>query len=224
MAAVFTNDWQYLLGDEFEKPYYRELKKNLINEYKEHTVYPDMYDIFNALHLTSCEQTKVVIIGQDPYHNEHQAHGLSFSVQKGVDIPPSLRNIYKELYDDLGIAPASHGCLTKWAQQGVLMLNAVLTVRAHQAASHRYLGWENFTDRVISVINQKETPVAFVLWGAFAQSKQYLITNPIHMVIKSSHPSPLSAVSGFFGSRPFSKVNDFLASTGQTPIDWRLED
>lgn len=223
MGAVFENDWGKYLYPEFEKPYYLELRKKLAQEYRTQTVYPDMYDIFNAFHYTAYEDMRVVIIGQDPYHNPGQAHGLSFSVKPGVEIPASLVNIYKELYSDLGIPPAKTGCLVPWAKQGVLMLNAVLTVRAHQAASHRTLGWETFTDRVISIANEKETPVAFILWGAFAQSKEKLITDPKHFVVRSAHPSPLSASRGFFGSKPFSKVNDFLISTGQEPIDWRLE-
>ena len=223
MGAVFENDWGEYLYPEFEKPYYKELRKKLAMEYRTHTVYPDMYDIFNAFHYTSYKDMRVVIIGQDPYHDEGQAHGLCFSVKPGVQIPPSLVNIYKELYDDLGIPPAKTGDLESWARQGVLLLNSVLTVRAHQAASHRFLGWETFTDRVISIANEKKTPVAFILWGAFAQSKAALITDSRHLIIKSAHPSPLSAHRGFFGSRPFSRVNDFLVSTGQKPIDWRVE-
>lgn len=222
MSAVFENDWKNYLSDEFEKDYYKALRANLIKEYREYTVYPDMYDIFNALHYCSYEDVKVVILGQDPYHNEGQAHGLSFSVKKGVAIPASLKNIYKELYDDLGILPAEHGCLGKWAEQGVLLLNSVLTVRAHKAASHKMLGWENFTDRIIELVNEKQKPVVFMLWGAFAQSKKPLITNPTHLVLCSSHPSPLSANAGFFGSRPFSAANEFLLKTGQSPIDWKL--
>ena len=222
MGAVFENDWGEYLYPEFEKPYYKELRKKLALEYRTHTVYPDMYDIFNAFHYTSYADMRVVIIGQDPYHDEGQAHGLCFSVRDGVALPPSLVNIYRELYDDLGIPPASTGDLTAWARQGVLLLNSVLTVRAHQAASHRFLGWDTFTDRVISIANEKKTPVAFILWGSFAQSKAYLITEKRHLIIKSAHPSPLSAYRGFFGSRPFSKVNDFLVSTGQRPIDWRV--
>ena len=217
------NSWDGLLADEFKKEYYLKLREFLKSEYSSRTIYPDMYDIFNAFHYTSYEDMRVVIIGQDPYHGPGQAHGLSFSVKPGIEIPASLVNIYKELYSDLGIPPAKTGCLVPWAKQGVLMLNAVLTVRAHQAASHKTLGWETFTDRVISIANEKDTPVAFILWGAFAQSKEVLITDPKHFVVRSPHPSPLSASRGFFGSRPFSKVNDFLVSTGQDPIDWRLE-
>ena len=223
MSVIFENDWSGYLAPEFEKPYYKDLRKRLALEYRQHTVYPDMYDIFNAFHYTSYSDMKVVILGQDPYHNVGQAHGLSFSVKPDVDIPASLMNIYKEMQSDIGTYIPDNGCLTKWAKQGVLLLNSVLTVRAHQAASHKSLGWENFTDRVIQLANEKETPVAFVLWGAFAQSKACYITDPKHLVVRSPHPSPLSASRGFFGSRPFSKVNDFLVSTGQQPIDWQIE-
>lgn len=222
MSVVFENDWANLLRDEFQKDYYKRLRSELAKEYREDTVYPDMYDIFNALHYCAYSEVKVVILGQDPYHNENQAHGLSFSVPQGVAIPASLNNIYKELNDDLAIKPASHGCLISWAKQGVLLLNSVLTVKAHKPASHKTLGWENFTDRVIELVNKKQTPVVFILWGNFAQSKRALITNPIHLVLCSSHPSPLSANRGFFGSKPFSKTNDFLLKTGQTPINWAL--
>ena len=223
MTVFFENDWQTVLSDEFQKEYYMKLRNQLIKEYKEHCVYPNMYDIFNALHLTAYNDTKAVIIGQDPYHNEGQAHGLCFSVQKDIDIPPSLKNIYKELKDDLGYDVPKHGYLVKWAEQGVLMLNAVLTVRAHQAASHKKLGWEHFTDRIISLLNDKNEPVVFILWGAFAQSKEPLITNSQHLIIKSAHPSPLSASRGFFGSKPFSKTNSFLTANGIEPIDWRID-
>ena len=224
MTVFFENDWQTILSDEFNKEYYIELRNQLIKEYKEHLVYPDMYDIFNALHLTAYSDTKAVIIGQDPYHNEGQAHGLCFSVQKDIDIPPSLKNIYKELKEDLGYDIPNHGYLVKWAEQGVLMLNAVLTVRAHQAASHKKLGWEHFTDQIISLLNKKSEPVVFILWGAFAQSKEPLITDPKHLIIKSPHPSPLSASRGFFGSKPFSKTNSFLVANGIKPIDWQIDD
>ena len=223
MGVLFENDWGALLGGEFEKPYYKELRTKLAKEYRDYTVFPDMYDIFNAFHLTSYEDTKVVILGQDPYHDDMQAHGLSFSVMKGIAIPPSLRNIYKELNADMGCNIPSHGCLTKWAEEGVLLLNAVLTVRAHSAASHKNLGWETFTDTVISILNEREKPVVFMLWGAFAQSKEVLITSPRHLIIKSAHPSPLSASRGFMGSRPFSKANDFLVKNGISPIDWQID-
>lgn len=223
MAVLFENDWGAILNAEFEKPYYKTLRANLADEYKNHQVFPDMYDIFNAFHLTSYSDTKVVILGQDPYHDDFQAHGLSFSVMKGIAIPPSLRNIYKELNEDLGCTIPQHGCLSKWAEEGVLLLNSILTVRAHQAASHKNIGWETFTDSVISVLNEREKPVVFILWGAFAQSKASLITSPQHLIIRSAHPSPLSASRGFFGSRPFSKANEFLIKNGISPIDWQIE-
>ncbi len=222
MAVVFENDWAGHLAQEFARDYYAQLRAKLIEEYKKYTVYPDKHDIFNALHLTSYEDTKAVILGQDPYHNVNQAHGLSFSVKPYVDIPPSLANIYKELRDDLGVAPPHHGYLVKWAQEGVLLLNSILTVRAHQAASHKSLGWEKFTDRIISMLNERQKPVVFLLWGGFAQSKAPLITNPRHLIIESAHPSPLSANRGFFGSKPFSKTNAFLIASGIAPIDWSI--
>lgn len=223
MAVKFENDWKEVLSGEFDKAYYQTLRKELIMEYKNYAVYPDMYDIFNAFHFTAYNDVKVCIIGQDPYHNEGQAHGLSFSVKEGVEIPPSLVNIYKELREDLGTYIPNNGCLTKWADQGVLLLNAVLTVRAHQAASHKKLGWETFTDNVIRLLNEREKPLVFILWGAFAQSKEELITNKRHLIIKSAHPSPLSASRGFFGSRPFSRANEFLRENGQKEIDWQIE-
>ena len=216
------NDWDGILKDEFQKEYYLKLRRFLASEYSSRTIYPDMYDIFNALKYTSFEDTKVVILGQDPYHEPHQAHGLCFSVLKGVTPPPSLQNIYKELAADIGFVPPDHGELTKWAKQGVLMLNAVLTVRAHQANSHRGMGWEIFTDRVISELNKKQTPVVFILWGAYARQKAKVITNPIHVKLTAAHPSPLSAYNGFFGCRHFSKANEILLKSGQTPIDWQL--
>lgn len=220
---ILKNDWNELLKDEFEKDYYKELRKILINEYKTKTIYPDMYDIFNALHFTPYNKVKVVILGQDPYHGPNQAHGLSFSVNPGVPAPPSLKNIYKELHTDLGCYIPNNGYLKKWADQGVLLLNTALTVRAGEANSHRKLGWEIFTDKVISVLNERDTPMVFILWGKNAQSKEALITNTKHFIIKSVHPSPLSARRGFFGSKPFSKTNDFLKSVGETPIDWQIE-
>lgn len=216
------NEWDAILKDEFEKDYYIKIRKFLANEYRSRTVYPDMYDIFNALKYTSFSEVKAVIIGQDPYHEPNQAHGLSFSVQKGVEIPPSLVNIYKELEDDLGIKPPSHGNLVTWAKQGVLLLNATLTVRAHEANSHAGIGWQIFTDRVISLLNESPSPIAFLLWGANARRKKELITNRKHFIIESAHPSPLSAYRGFFGSRPFSKINQFLERNGRTPIDWHI--
>lgn len=219
---ILKNDWAPLLEGEFQKPYYQRLRKELREEYQTKVVYPDMYDIFNALHFTPFKDTKVVIIGQDPYHGPGQAHGLSFSVKPEVRIPPSLQNIYKELQTDLGCYIPNNGCLVKWAEQGVLMLNAVLTVRAGTPNSHKGLGWEMFTDKVIETLNQRETPVVFILWGSFAQQKQQLITAPQHFIIKSPHPSPLSAHRGFFGSRPFSRANAFLRKIGRQEIDWQI--
>ena len=219
---IFKNDWEGLLEPEMQKPYYRELRQFLISEYRTHRIYPDMYSIFNALHYTAYEDAKVVILGQDPYHGPGQAHGLSFSVLPGVPAPPSLLNIFKELQDDLGCTVPNNGCLKPWAEQGVLLLNAVLTVREHQAASHQGHGWERFTDHIIELLNQREKPLAFILWGSPARRKKSMITNPRHFIVESPHPSPLSAFRGFFGSRPFSRVNEFLVKTGQEPIDWQL--
>lgn len=219
---IFHNDWANLLNDELKQPYYQELRQFLISEYRTRRIFPDMYAIFNALHYTSYEDAKVVILGQDPYHGEGQAHGLSFSVLPGVEPPPSLLNIFKELETDLGCKVPNNGCLKPWAEQGVLLLNTVLTVRAHQAASHQGKGWEIFTDKIISLLNAREKPLAFILWGAPARRKKAMITNPRHFIVESPHPSPLSAYRGFFGSRPFSRVNAFLKSTGQEPIDWQL--
>ena len=217
------NDWDEILQNEWSKPYYLILRNFLKSEYSGGTVYPDMHDIFNALKHTAFKDVKAVIIGQDPYHGPGQAHGLCFSVKKGVEPPPSLQNIYKELYADLGINTPSHGQLTDWADQGVLMLNTVLTVRAGQAASHRGNGWENFTDRVIDELNKKQTPVVFILWGRPAAEKAKIITNPIHLKLEAPHPSPLSAYRGFFGCRHFSKTNDFLIKNGIAPIDWHIK-
>ena len=219
---IVKNDWEALLEPEMQKPYYRELRQFLIGEYRTHRIYPDMYAIFNALHYTAYEDVKVVILGQDPYHGPGQAHGLSFSVLPGVPAPPSLLNIFKELQDDLGCTMPNNGCLKPWAEQGVLLLNAVLTVREHQAASHQGRGWEQFTDHIIELLNQREKPLAFILWGSPARRKKAMITNPRHFIVESPHPSPLSAFRGFFGSKPFSRVNEFLKSTGQEPIDWQL--
>ena len=223
MTDILKNDWKNYLSSEFEKDYYKNLRKFLVNEYNSTVIYPNMYDIFNALHFTSYADTKVVILGQDPYHGPKQAHGLSFSVNPGVKTPPSLVNLYKELHSDLGCYIPNNGYLKKWADQGVLLLNTVLTVRAGEANSHKNKGWEEFTTKVIKVLNEKETPVVFILWGNNAISKESLITNPKHLIIKSVHPSPLSASRGFFGSRPFSKTNEFLISTNQKPIDWQIE-
>lgn len=205
-----------------EKPYYKELRQFLINEYRTRQIFPDMYSIFNALHYTSLADTKVVIFGQDPYHEPGQAHGLSFSVLPNVPPPPSLQNIFKELETDLGCSVPDNGCLEPWARQGVLLLNTVLTVRAHNANSHQGKGWEIFTDRIISILNEREKPMVFILWGAPARRKKAMITNKAHFIIESPHPSPLSAYRGFFGSRPFSRANEFLKSTGQEPINWQL--
>lgn len=221
---IFKNDWKNFLDAELEKDYYKKLRSFLIEEYRSRRIYPSMYDIFNALHYTSYENTKVVILGQDPYHGPRQAHGLSFSVQPGVEPPPSLINIFKELQSDLGCKVPNNGCLIPWAKQGVLLLNAVLTVRERQANSHQGLGWETFTDRVIELVNEREKPVVFILWGRPAQRKRVMITNPQHLVLESPHPSPLSASRGFFGSRPFSKANEFLVANGIEPIDWQLPD
>ncbi|MBQ1230748.1 MAG: uracil-DNA glycosylase [Clostridia bacterium] len=217
------NDWDEILKDEWQKPYYQKLREFLKKEYSTQTVYPEMNDIFNALRYTSFSDCRVVIIGQDPYHEPNQAHGLCFSVKRGVDIPPSLKNIYKEIESDLSIPPASHGFLETWAKQGVLMLNNVLTVRRGQANSHKGMGWEQFTDRVIAELNKKQTPVVFLLWGANARKKCDVITNPIHKKLIAPHPSPLSAYSGFFGCRHFSKCNQLLKDAGLTPIDWEIK-
>lgn len=219
---IFKNDWGQYLKEEMAQPYYRQLRQFLIGEYSTKQVYPDMYSIFNALHYTSYADTKVLILGQDPYHEPGQAHGLSFSVQPNVPPPPSLVNIFKELETDLGCTVPNNGCLEPWARQGVLLLNTVLTVQAHRANSHRDKGWEIFTDKIISLLNQREKPVAFILWGSPARRKKAMITNPQHFIVESPHPSPLSAYRGFFGSRPFSKVNKFLESVGEEPINWQL--
>ncbi|MEG0075663.1 MAG: uracil-DNA glycosylase [Eubacterium sp.] len=223
MPINFKNDWEISLQHEFKQDYYLKLRQFLIQEYRTKVIYPNMYDIFNAFHFTSYSDTKVCIIGQDPYHGPGQAHGLCFSVKPEVNIPPSLLNIYKELQSDLGCTIPNHGYLKKWTEEGVLLLNAVLTVRAGQAASHRGMGWEQFTDHVIENLNKREDPIVFILWGAFAQSKIPMITNPVHHIIKSTHPSPLSAHRGFLGSRPFSQTNAFLASIGKDPIDWQID-
>ena len=216
------NDWDNILADEWQKPYYLELRKFLKQEYSTGTVYPNMNDIFNALKLTSFEDTKVVIIGQDPYHGFGQAHGLCFSVKKGVVPPPSLKNIYKELKNDIGFEIPNHGELTSWAKQGVLLLNNVLTVREGLPNSHKGKGWEIFTDRVIGELNKKETPVVFLLWGANAQKKAEIITNPKHYKLMTVHPSPLSASRGFFGCRHFSKTNEILQKNRINPINWEI--
>ncbi len=217
------NDWDLILKEEFEKDYYLKLREFLKTEYRNYRVYPDMYDIFNALRYTSFNDVKVVILGQDPYHGAGQAHGLCFSVQKGVEPPPSLKNIYKELNAELGHSIPSHGELTKWAKQGVLLLNTVLTVREATPNSHKNCGWEIFTDAVIKHLNNREKPIVFLLWGANARAKTALITNPNHKIFTCAHPSPLSAYNGFFGCGHFSKTNGFLNSIGETPIDWQID-
>ena len=214
------NSWDEILKDEFEKEYYLKIRKFLVYEYNHYRIFPNMNDIFNALKMADYSDIKVVIIGQDPYHEEGQAHGLSFSVQKGIQIPPSLMNIYKELNTDLGCYIPNNGYLEKWARQGVLLLNNVLTVRKGQANSHKECGWETFTDRVIIELNKREKPIVFMFWGACARKKETLVTNKNHYILKAAHPSPLSAYNGFFGCKHFSKANDFL---GKDAIDWQIE-
>ncbi len=214
------NDWDELLESEFQKDYYLQIRQFLKSEYSTRVIYPSMHDIFNALKYTPFSETKVVILGQDPYHEPRQAHGLAFSVQEGVKVPPSLVNIYKELYDDIGMEIPSHGDLSSWAKQGVLLLNATLTVRQGQANSHQKIGWATFTDNIIKLLNQSQKPIVFLLWGGNARSKKAFITSKHHLVLESVHPSPLSAYNGFFGCRHFSRANEFLKSTGQAPIDW----
>ncbi len=216
------NDWDAVLADEFKKDYYLKLRDFLKREYATKTVYPDMYSIFNALKLTPLSKVRAVILGQDPYHEPGQAMGLCFSVGDSTRLPPSLVNIYKELESDLGLPPSKSGDLSCWARQGVLLLNTVLTVRRGEANSHRRMGWEQLTDRIISCVNEKKEPVVFILWGREARSKKSLITTGRHLVIESAHPSPLSAYYGFFGSRPFSRANSFLEENGVQPIDWRV--
>ena len=218
-----TGAWADALKDEFRKPYYRTLFKKVEEEYSTHQIFPDPDDIFNAFHFTPLDQVKVVILGQDPYHGDGQAHGLCFSVNPDVEIPPSLVNIYKELESDLGCYIPNNGYLEKWARQGVMLLNTVLTVRAHQANSHRGIGWEEFTDAAIKILAAQERPMVFILWGKPAQSKKVYLDPAKHLIIESPHPSPLSAYRGFFGSRPFSRTNDYLVSHGLTPIDWQIE-
>ncbi len=222
--GMIVNDWQPAIQAEFKKPYYKELYQFVKEEYRTHVIYPPSDDIFNALHLTPLSEVKVLILGQDPYHNDHQAHGLSFSVlpdQK--EIPPSLQNIYKELADDMECYIPNNGFLEKWAKQGVLLLNTVLTVRAHQANSHQGRGWEQFTDAVIQAVNAQDRPVVYMLWGKPAQTKIPMLNNPKHLILKAPHPSPLSAYRGFFGCRHFSQANAFLTAHGAKPIDWQIE-
>ncbi|MBR5245954.1 MAG: uracil-DNA glycosylase [Clostridia bacterium] len=219
----FNNSWDILLKDEFQKPYYLNLRKFLVQEYKSQTIYPNMNDIFNALKYTDYKDVKVVILGQDPYHQPNQAHGLCFSVKKGVNPPPSLQNMYKEIYAEYGFPIPDHGELTYWAEQGVLMMNTVLTVRESQPNSHKGMGWEIFTDNVISLLNQRPEPMVFLLWGANARAKKKIITNPNHLVLESAHPSPLSAYNGFFGNGHFKKANDFLRQNNMAEIDWKIK-
>ena len=221
--AALTGGWMEALKGEFKKPYYRALYEKIRAEYHTHAVYPPADEIFTAFHLTPIEKVKVVIIGQDPYHEPGQAHGLSFSVKRGIELPPSLKNIYQELHDDVGCRIPETGDLTHWAEQGVLMLNTLLTVRAHQAFSHQGIGWEQFTDAAIRALDTQDRPIVFILWGRPAQAKKTLITHPKRLIIESAHPSPLSAYRGFFGSRPFRRTNEYLVSNGMTPIDWQIE-
>lgn len=219
-----SNDWKEPLTPEFEKDYYKKLFQKVVSEYNSgRQIFPDADDIFNAFHFTPLSKVKVVILGQDPYHNIGQAHGLCFSVKPEVDVPPSLVNIYKELQDDLGCYIPDNGYLKKWADQGVLMLNTVLTVRAHEANSHRGIGWEQFTDAAISILNQIDRPIVFILWGGPAQKKQAMLNNPKHLILTAPHPSPLSSYRGFFGSKPFSQTNAFLKENGMEEIDWQIE-
>ena len=219
-----TNDSQQPLEVEFKKPYYKDLYKKVLEEYRSRQIFPNPDDIFNAFHLTPLKDVKVVILGQDPYHNDGQAHELCFSVKPDVEVPPSLVNIYKELQDDLGCRIPNNGYLVKWAKQGVLMLNTVLTVRAHQANSHRGIGWEQFTDAVIRAVDAQDRPIVFLLWGRPAQMKKSMLHNPKHLILEAPHPSPLSAYRGFFGCKHFSQTNAFLEKNGLAPIDWQIED
>lgn len=218
-----TNDWLPALKGEFQKEYYKQLHQTVLNEYRTRQIFPAADDLFNAFHLTDLKDVKVVILGQDPYHDVGQAHGLCFSVKPGIPAPPSLVNIYKELQDDLGCYIPNNGYLVKWAEQGVLLLNTVLTVRAHQANSHRGIGWEQFTDAAIKVLNEQDRPIVFILWGKPAQMKKQMLTNPKHLILEAPHPSPLSSYRGFFGSKPFSKTNTFLKANGLQEIDWQIE-
>lgn len=222
MAAI-SNDWLTPLNAEFKKPYYKELYSFVKNEYDTHVIYPPANDIFNAFHLTPLSDVKVLILGQDPYHEVNQAHGLCFSVLPGNDTPPSLQNIYKELNDDLGCYVPNNGYLEKWAKQGVLLLNTVLTVRAHQANSHKGRGWETFTDAIIQAVNNEDRPIVYMLWGSPAQKKIPMLNNPKHLILTAPHPSPLSAYRGFFGCKHFSLCNEFLVKNNIDPIDWQIE-
>ena len=222
MAAI-TNDWLAAISPEFQKPYYKDLYQFVKKEYSENVVYPPSEDIFNAFHYTNLTDVKVLLLGQDPYHNVNQAHGLSFSVLPSQrEIPPSLQNIYKELKEDMGCYIPNNGYLKKWADQGVLLLNTVLTVRAHQANSHRGIGWEEFTDAAIRILNEQDRPIVFILWGKPAQMKKSMLNNKKHLILTAPHPSPLSAYRGFFGCKHFSRANEFLVANGETPIDWQI--
>ena len=221
--AYIGNDWDDILAGEFEKPYFQKLEEFLRQEMAQHTVYPPEESVFNALKYSSYEKTKVVILGQDPYHEPNQAHGLCFSVKPDVEIPPSLVNIYQELHEDCGCEIPNNGYLEKWTKQGVLLLNTVLTVRAHQANSHRGIGWEEFTDAAIRVLNEQDRPMVFLLWGRPAQMKKSMLNNPKHLILEAPHPSPLSAYRGFFGCRHFSRTNEFLRENGLEPVDWQIE-
>lgn len=222
MAAI-SNDWLIPLRPEFAKPYYKKLYTTILEEYKTRQIFPPSDEIFNAFSYTPLKDVKVVILGQDPYHGDGQAEGICFSVKPDVEIPPSLVNIYKELRDDCGCEIPNNGSLVKWAKQGVLLLNTVLTVRAHQANSHRGIGWEEFTDAAIRILNEQDRPIVFILWGRPAQLKKTMLNNPKHLILEAPHPSPLSAYRGFFGSRPFSRTNAFLESNGLAGIDWQIE-
>lgn len=222
MGAI-AGDWQKALENEFRQEYYKKLYEKVKEEYNTRQIFPPSKDIFNALHYTPLNEVKVVILGQDPYHGDGQAHGLCFSVQPGIDAPPSLVNIYKELQDDLGCYIPNNGYLVKWANQGVLMLNTVLTVRAHDANSHRGIGWEQFTDAIIRRLDEEDRPIVFLLWGSPAQKKKVMLHNPNHLVLEAPHPSPLSAYRGFFGCKHFSKTNEFLEKNNLAPIDWQIE-
>ncbi|MDF2611775.1 MAG: ung [Lachnospiraceae bacterium] len=222
MSAI-NNDWLEAIGKEFRSPYYSELYQFVKSEYSRYIIYPNAEDIFNAFHFTPLSEVKVVILGQDPYHNDGQAHGLCFSVKPDVDIPPSLVNIYKELQEDLGCYIPNNGYLEKWAKQGILLLNTVLTVRAHQANSHQGKGWERFTDAVIQAVNAQDRPIVFLLWGRPAQMKRSMLNNPKHLILEAPHPSPLSSYRGFFGSKPFSKTNEYLIKHKIEPVDWQIE-
>lgn len=223
IVAAITGDWAEALNNEFQKEYYKNLFLKVKEEYNTRQIFPESKDIFNALHLTPLKDVKVVILGQDPYHDVGQAHGLCFSVKPGVEAPPSLVNIYKELQDDVGCYVPNNGYLVKWAEQGILLLNTVLTVRAHAANSHHGLGWEKFTDAIIETLDKEDRPIVFLLWGSPARAKKVMLHNPKHLILEAPHPSPLSAYRGFFGCKHFSKTNEFLVANGLEPIDWQID-